>query len=721
MGYPIKNTHISLCIYYRTIHKSSVFRNVVSEAEQPYIPAEEEPAELTPRVFVIGIILGTLMTAANAYLGLKVGMTVSASIPAAVMSMLILRGLKFKDVSILENNSVQTMASAGESLAAGVIFTVPALLVMNIWSEIQLLETFIIATLGGVLGTMFTIALRRVFIVEEALPYPEGVACREVLVAGEKGGAGLVAIIYALIIGALYGWFVKGFHITKELVQGAWGFFGTRVYAGSELSLALLSVGYIVGLRIASFIFLGGVLGFLVLVPMYGMMFGWPAGDMTAGFMTIWNDQIRYVGVGAMVVGGIYTLWSMRNTIASGFSKALNFDDEDSTDLLRTEQDIDMRKVLVVCAGITLLTFLFYWWVTGEILLALVGAAFLAVAAFFFSAVSGYIAGVVGSSNSPVSGMTIATLMFTAGLVWIVGDLVLGMTTESLMTATLIIAAVVAVNAAIAGDVMQDLKTGHMVGATPWRQQVAEIVGVMVGAIAIGPVLMLLHNAFRISKTACIRDPPLLDGEIPVTAEQVSEACETALLAPQAELIGAIISGIFGGDFNLPMVLIGVVIACIIIWKKMPVMSVAIGIYLPLFLSVPIIVGGLIHFFVSRITHYRIDGTLEGDASERAEETAKKVTDKGVLIGAGFIAGESLMGVLIAFFIVTFQHPKDWFDSITQLGQTLSLVFYGCFVAIFAFLATRSIPRVEGHSFLTDFFSVITDAGRRFIESVRPR
>jgi hypothetical protein len=232
---------------------------------------------------------------------------------------------------------------------------------------------------------------------------------------------------------------------------------------------------------------------------------------------------------------------------------------------------------------------------------------------------------------------------------------------------------------------------------------------------------MLLHNAFRISKTACIRDPPLLDGEIPVTAEQVSEACETALLAPQAELIGAIISGIFGGDFNLPMVLIGVVIACIIIWKKMPVMSVAIGIYLPLFLSVPIIVGGLIHFFVSRITHYRIDGTLEGDASERAEETAKKVTDKGVLIGAGFIAGESLMGVLIAFFIVTFQHPKDWFDSITQLGQTLSLVFYGCFVAIFAFLATRSIPRVEGHSFLTDFFSVITDAGRRFIESVRPR
>nr|MCS5525452.1 OPT/YSL family transporter [Candidatus Poseidoniaceae archaeon] len=175
------------------------------------------------------------------------------------------------------------------------------------------------------------------------------------------------------------------------------------------------------------------------------------------------------------------------------------------------------------------------------------------------------------------------------------------------------------------------------------------------------------------------------------------------------------------GDFNLPMVLIGVAIACIIIWKKMPVMSVAIGIYLPLFLSVPIIIGGLIHFFASRITHFRIDGTLEGEASSSAENAAKEVTDKGVLIGAGFIAGESLMGVLIAFFIVTFEHPKDWFDSINQLSQTLSVVFYGCFVAVFIFLATRAIPRIEGHSLVSDCYSVITDAGRRFIESVRPR
>ena len=238
---------------------------------EPWIPAHMNIQELTVRVIVIGVLLGGVMTAANAYLGLYVGMTVSASIPAAVMSMLILRGFKFKDVTILENNSVQTMASAGESLAAGVIFTVPALLVLGIWEDIQWVDTFLIAILGGLLGTMFTIALRRLFIVEEALPYPEGVACREVLVAGEKGGSGLIAIIYALLIGATYGWMVKGFKATHSKLEGVGEALGTRFYAGSELSLALLSVGYIVGLRIASFIFLGGVVGFAILVPIYGL------------------------------------------------------------------------------------------------------------------------------------------------------------------------------------------------------------------------------------------------------------------------------------------------------------------------------------------------------------------------------------------------------------------------------------------------------------------
>ncbi len=688
--------------------------------DTPYVPAEKELPELTTRVIIIGILLGTVMTAANAYLGMLVGMTVSASIPAAVMSMLILRGLKFKDVSILENNSVQTMASAGESLAAGVIFTVPALLVMGIWSDINWVDTFIIAFLGGVLGTMFTIALRRVFIVEEALPYPEGVACREVLVSGEEGGSGLIAIIYALIIGALFGWCVKGMHLTKHMVHKAFDFGSMRVYAGTEISIALFSVGYIVGLRIASFIFLGGVIGFGILVPMYGMINGWPAGmDPTLAFMAIWSDQIRFVGVGAMVVGGVYTLWSMRKTIMTGFKKALNFRESEGDDeLLRTEIDIDMRKVMIVCAIIALLTFFYYWWRTDSLVLALVGAGFLAVAAFFFSAVAGYIAGVVGSSNSPVSGMTIATLLFTSMLVWIVGDLILGMEQEDLMFATLIIAAVVAVNAAIAGDVMQDLKTGHLVGATPYRQQTAEIIGVIVGAVVIGPVLWLLNEAFRITKTHCYDNPP---SSWDPNTETLQQACEGALTAPQAELIGSIIEGMFGGQLNLPMITLGALIAIIIIWRKMPVMSVAIGIYLPLGLSVPIVVGGLVSHVVIRSAHRRIDGELLDEPSPEANAAGEEVASRGVLLGAGFIAGESLMGVFIAMIIVMWDEPYKLI-GLDSLPEFWTLLFYAWFIGIFIYLVSRSLPKHDdGGNLLTDTIDVITDGVRKFIKALLPQ
>jgi putative OPT family oligopeptide transporter len=689
---------------------------------EPWIPADRNVKELTVRVIVIGILLGGLMTAANAYLGLYVGMTVSASIPAAVMSMLILRGFKFKDVTILENNSVQTMASAGESLAAGIIFTVPALLVLGIWNEIQWLDTFLIAILGGLLGTMFTIALRRLFIVEEALPYPEGVACREVLVAGEKGGPGLTAIIYALVIGAAYGWMVKAFKVTHSEVQGVASTLGTRLYAGAELSLALLSVGYIVGLRIASFIFLGGVIGFAVLVPIYGLMNGFPNASgildsiNVADYGAIWNSQIRYVGVGAMVVGGVYTLWSMRNTIVDGLVKSFKKSDSESKGVLRTELDLPLDKVMMFCGVLVVLIFLFYWYATGNLIMALAGALFLAVVSFFFAAVAGYIAGVVGSSNSPVSGMTIATLLFTIGLVWIVGGLIMGMGQKEMMIATMFIAAIVATSAAIAGDVMQDLKTGHMVGATPWKQQVAEIIGVIVGAMVIGPVLSILHSAFQISKTACI-----------ATNERISDPkllydCNDALFAPQAELIGAIVQGAFGGELNLPMVLLGVVIAMILIRLKMPVMSVAIGIYLPLFLSVPIMAGGIISHVLLSSARLRIDGTLEGEASKEASVAVKEVQDKGVLIGAGFIAGESLMGVLLAVFIVADKKwenagllPSDWFNRLGGIGTLdnpiWALLFFGWFVAVFIMLSARALPK-KGNLF-GDLMYVLSDAAKR--------
>ena len=698
--------------FLRLFDKPNIGRTSMGGNQEPWIPADMNIKELTTRVVIIGVLLGGVMTAANAYLGLYVGMTVSASIPAAVMSMLILRGFKFKDVTILENNSVQTMASAGESLAAGVIFTVPALLVLGIWQDIQWVDTFLIAILGGLLGTMFTIALRRLFIVEEALPYPEGVACREVLVAGEKGGSGLIAIIYALLIGATYGWMVKGFKATHSKLEGVGEALGTRFYSGGELSLALLSVGYIVGLRIASFIFLGGVVGFVIMVPIYGMLNGFPdeSGILTSigvyDYKELWVSQIRYAGVGAMVVGGVYTLWSMRKTIAEGLSKAFT-KDNGADGQLRTEMDLPLDKVMMFCGVLVVLTFLFYWYATGNIIMALAGALFLAVVSFFFAAVAGYIAGVVGSSNSPVSGMTIATLLFTIGLVWIVGGVFLDMGKTEMMVATMFIAAIVATSAAIAGDVMQDLKTGHMVGATPWRQQTAEIIGVTVGAIVIGPVLSILHDAFRISNTACMANPRPED-----------PTCQDALFAPQAELIGAIVQGAFGGDINLPMVLLGAVIAVILIRLAMPVMSVAIGIYLPLYLSVPIMAGGIISHVLLSSARLRIDGTLEGEPSEDAKSAIKDVQDKGVLIGAGFIAGESLMGVLLAIFIVAEQDPSKWFGGIGTLSYTLSLIFFAWFVAVFIMLSARALP-AKGNLGV-DLIYVASDAAKKLRGAFTP-
>jgi putative OPT family oligopeptide transporter len=692
----------------------------------PHVPAEKTIPELTIRALILGIVLGALMTAANTYLGLYMGMTVSASIPAAVMSMLILRLLRFKDVTILENNIVQTMTSAGESLAAGIIFTMPALLVMGY--DMDITTTFCVAMLGGVLGTIFTITLRRVFIVEEALLYPEGIACEEVLVAGEKGGSSLIVILYALGLGMIYGWFVKGFQITQGKVEAAADFMGERLYVAGDLSLALLSVGYIVGLRIASYIFFGALIGILLITPVYGLVHGWPSGlnsrgnpiDIVHGFSGLWATHVRFVGVGCMVVGGLWTLWSMRTTIMKSVRKVMNLDLVDSEqEMLRTEQDLPMARMLPVLLGILVLTFLFYTWrinsqgaTLGEsLILAAVGATFLAFTAFFFSAVAGYIAGVVGSSNSPVSGMTIATLMATALVVWVVGDLLLGMERNELMYATLIIASIVAVNAAIAGDVMQDLKTGHLVGATPWRQQTAEIVGVITGAIVAPLTLEVLNDAFRITEGYCLKNPPKTDPD-----------CSEALAAPQADIIGTLIEGIFGGTVNYPMLALGVMIAVLIIWKGLPVMSVAIGMYLPFYLSATIFAGGLLSYFVLRTVHLRVDGTLSGTPTEEAEVAANKISSKGLLLSAGMIAGEALMGVIVAVFIMADIPANGWFGFLKQLGPMLSLAFFLWFVIVFTWLATRGMPESKHGrgNLITDWIAVAFDAVRRFVSSIKP-
>ncbi len=721
----------------------------MSATHTPYVTADRNIAELTVRAIVLGIVLGALMTAANTYLGLYMGMTVSASIPAAVMSMLLLRLLKFKDVTILENNVVQTMTSAGESLAAGIIFTMPALLVMGFAGDMNFVTVFCVAILGGVLGTIFTIALRRVFIVEEALLYPEGIACEEVLVAGEKGGSSLIVILYALGLGAIYGWFVKGFEIAEGKIMAGIDLFGARIYGASDLSLALLSVGYIVGLRIASYIFTGAVIGVVLITPVYGLVHGWPSGglDVAHSAHSLWISHVRFVGVGCMVVGGLWTLWSMRKTIMTGVKRVFGADlADDHEGLLRTEQDLPMKKMMPVLIGIVILTFFFYTWrlnlkgasLVESAILGAVGSLFLAMTAFFFSAVAGYIAGVVGSSNSPVSGMTIATLMGTALLVWIVGDMLLGMEQHELMYATLIIASVVAVNAAIAGDVMQDLKTGHLVGATPWKQQIAEIVGVITGAVMAPLTLVVLNDAYRLTKTYCLENP------IKYYADGTPN-CSSALDAPQAEIIGTLIEGIFGGTVNYPMLGLGVLIAVLIIWKGLPVMSVAIGMYLPFYLSATIFTGGLLSHFVLRTVHLRIDGSLTGEPTEEAVDAGTEVSKRGLLLSAGMIAGEALMGVVVAMFIVManlikpIRPPAEWFCSdsyvdaatghsmcneriIGTLPTWLSLLFFAWFFLVFTFLATRGMPRSKNGrgNILIDWVAIVIDGIRRFINSLKP-
>jgi putative OPT family oligopeptide transporter len=662
------------------------------------------------------------MTAANTYLGLYIGMTVSASIPAAVMSMLLLRMFRFKDVSILENNIVQTMTSAGESLAAGIIFTMPALLVMG--REMDTLTTFIVAILGGILGTIFTITLRRVFIVEEALLYPEGIACEEVLIAGEKGGSQLIVILYALGLGALYGWMVKGFQLTQAKVEVAVEVVGIRIYSALDYSLSLVAVGWIVGLNIASYIFFGAVLGVFILTPIYGMTYGWPVdADLAHGFKTLWATHIRFVGVGCMVVGGLWTLIDMRKTISSGLKKALKSgltDSEIST--IRTEQDIPMNRAFIALGVVALLTFVFYWWKTGSLTLAIVGALFLAITAFFFSAVAGYIAGVVGSSNSPVSGMTIATLMATSLVVWIVGGIFLNMKQEDLMYATLIIASVVAVNAAIAGDVMQDLKTGYLIGATPWKQQTAELIGVIVGAIVAPLTLTILNEAFRITPTYCAANPHPVSG------------CSNVLEAPQAEIIGTLIEGLFGGTVNTPMLGLGVVVAILIIGSRwylgksgptLPIMSIAIGMYLPFYLSATIFLGGVLNHLVTRTAHLRVDGTLAGQPSEIAIKSGKELVSRGTLLSAGLIAGEALMGVIVAAFIVLASfspvpRPDNWLPFLGTLGPVLSTMFFLWFFGVFTWLVTRNLPPAKRpFSLLFNWGAVVVDGARRIINKVR--
>ena len=591
---------------------------------KPYVPANENPPEFTVTSTVMGILLAIVFGAANAYLGLRVGMTVSASIPAAVISMGVIRVLMKKD-SVLESNMVQTIGSAGESLAAGVIFTMP---VLFLWSAEgvadapSLVMISFIALCGGVLGVLFMIPLRNALIVKEhgVLPYPEGTACAEVLLAGEEGGEGAKQVFAGMGISAICKFLVDGLKLVPGVVTAP--IRALRTEFSAEVYPALIGVGYICGPKISSYMFAGGILGWFVLIPAI-ILFGsetilYPGTETIAkmyeagGASAIWSSYIRYIGSGMVAAGGIFSLIKSMPLIFSTFVDALkgiraSKDGEGN----RTEIDLDMRFVL---AGIAIIVLLL--WLVPQVPVSLPGAILVVVFGFFFGAVSSRIVGLVGvssrivglvgSSNSPVSGMTIATLLFATFILKMTGD-----TGMHGMIGAITIGSVICIVAAMAGDTSQDLKTGFLLGATPIRQQIGELIGALASAIAIGGVLVLLNNAWGFG-----------------TKE---------LAAPQATLMKMIVEGVMNGNLPWPLIFIGVFIAVVIEIMGMPVLPVAIGLYLPLELSSTIMIGGLIRWIADRLA-----GNKEQDNGAGG----------GILFCSGMIAGEGIVGILLAILAV---------------------------------------------------------------------
>ncbi|NIW23665.1 MAG: oligopeptide transporter, OPT family [Gammaproteobacteria bacterium] len=597
--------------------------------------------QLTVKAIVLGLILSMVLAGANAYLGLFAGMTVSASIPAAVISMAVLK--LFKNSNILENNIVQTAASAGESLAAGVIFTIPALIILGYWNVFDYMWVTVIAGLGGLLGVMFTIPLRRSLIVEEQLRYPEGTATAEVLKVGAAPGQGAKVLALAGALGAATKLIETGLRLWAGTAQAA-TYVGssTIAYVGMNLSPALVSVGYIVGLNIAVLVFLGGAISWYAAIPIYSTWLldgnpglsaqfesGMGAGDLA---YAIWTSQIRYLGVGAMLVGGVWALISMRGSLVSGVISGLKAESRvTSATYDHTQHDTPMRLVFIGIAIFIVPIFVVYQTIVANVGIALAMTIVMVIAGFLFSSVAAYMAGLVGSSNNPISGITIATILFTSLLLlWLMGGGAVNGPAAAIM-----VGAVVCCAAAIAGDNLQDLKAGYIVGATPWKQQVMQGVGVVSAVLVMAPILNLLLQAYGIG--------------VP-TAEQPD-----ALLAPQATLMASVAEGVFGAGLPWGMIVAGAGIGAGIIaldeylkatnasWRA-PVLAVAVGIYLPLELSTAILLGGLIAYAANR----------RAEAGDGDSALAKR---NGMLFASGLITGEALIGIAMAVPIVLTGNP----------------------------------------------------------------
>ena len=585
---------------------------------KPYIPAEKVTPEFTVTSVIMGCILAVIFGAANAYLGLRVGMTVSASIPAAVISMGVIRVLLRRN-SILESNMVQTIGSAGESLAAGAIFTMPALF---LWAEEGLsdkpgiVEITLIALCGGILGVLFMVPLRNALIVKEhaTLLYPEGTACADVLLAGEEGGANASTVFSGMGLAAVFKFVVDGLKLLPADVSAAFKSFKGEI--GMEVYPALLGVGYIVGPKIASYMFTGSLIGWMVIIPLI-CLFGpdtwmYPAAEGTTiaqlyangGASAIWSTYVKYIGAGAIATGGIISLIKSLPLIVTTFRDSMkSMKGSKNTSTERTAQDLPMQFILL---GVIAMVFII--WIVPAIPVTLLGAVIIVVFGFFFATVSSRMVGLVGSSNNPVSGMAIATLLIATFAIKSSGK-----TGIDGMTAAIAVGSVICIIAAIAGDTSQDLKTGYLLGATPKKQQMGEMLGVVVSGLAIGGVLYLLNAAWGYGTA-----------EIP---------------APQAQLMKMIVEGIMGGNLPWGLVFIGVFLAICLEILRIPVMPFAIGLYLPIYLNATIMIGGVVRGLLDR--RKGVD-----------EKTKTAQSTDGTLYCAGMIAGEGLVGILLAVFAV---------------------------------------------------------------------
>ena len=595
---------------------------------------ERGVAEITIKGVILGVVLSVVLAGANAYLGLFAGMTVSASIPAAVVSMGIFR--LFRRRSVLENNIVQTAASAGESLAAGVIFTLPALILLDYWSDFDYLTVTLIAGLGGLLGVLFTIPLRRALVVDSELKFPEGVATAEVLKGGERGGAG----VRLIGLGALAAGSMKlgesGFAIWPGIFEAARRAGKSVGYFGCNLSAALLAVGYILGLNISVLIFIGGAMNWFVAIPICAV-FAAPgtAENLSAvDFASqIWSEQTRYIGVGGMLVGGLWTIVKLRKSVAGGIISGLKVYrgiSRGKGEVPRPERDMPMKWVLALIVASVVPLFVLYEFFVRNVAVSLPMAAVMLVTGFLFSTVAAYMAGLVGSSNNPISGVTIATVLVSSLLL----VLLMGRGAAAAgAVAAISIGSVVCCAAAIAGDNMQDLKAGVIVGATPWKQQVMQMVGTVSAALVMAPILTLLLKAYGFAGHA--------------------SATANPLVAVQASLMASVAKGVFEGKLPWMFVYIGMGMGAAVIAGdlrlqrrgsvfRMPVLAVAIGFYLPLSLSVPIFAGGVISWLIRRGQVKRMFNAVATRASEQ----------RGLLLASGLITGEALVGILMAIPIV---------------------------------------------------------------------